>query len=970
MIPIRLKLEAFGPFAEPQDLDFTLLENERLFLISGKTGSGKTTLFDAIAFALYGTASGTVRETENFKSDFASSEALCYAEYTFLIHGIRYTVRREPIQLRKKRNGNIVKDPSSSAWLYFENGEVLSGTAAVTRKIEEILGLNADQFRKIVMLPQGEFRKFLSDDAGEKQKTLRKIFSTERLSSFSEQLRLNAARMEAEVDNQLARCDAYRGQILCDPDTALAQSCCQDSVDYPSLLQLLEEEVKTESKLQSAAEQQICQLTAQKEEINLPYIREIDRKFQLLKRAEEKHHSFQNEQPRIQALERQITQLTSIRELSIYEQGLLRARKELSELLRRREQLQIEQAENERNLKECYKQAAQSEEDQNRLPDLAKEAERLASEYARFHEWKQACTNKEEKLQEQYSLNEQAVLFARQKKALLLKEQQAEREKRRDLIRKLQQKIAIFNQYKLKFLEKDRVYRKGMQDFLDSQAYFLAGQLKEKSPCPVCGSTEHPVPARPPLHPVRAEELETIKMDYDLAASRLKEQEGACRQFLSENGFPTDDFSDSVNFLVREESDLEDQIRELKHSFSKLTEGLQLPNPADLEEEIRQNVQKQAGISEKLNALTDIIERENYPDDFPCIHRQKTADIESEMRWIQKNYADLMKSKNTLQVNSGRIAEALLQISDRIVDAEKRKEENYQNFSNLSRTLGMNRELYEEQKKLLPSLPQFEQEAAEFHRLFSQNQGILDSLTEQLSGISPVDLPAAETKYQALSQQLAEMSAQSDQLTKRLLINRDILKKLTEGWKKSEELTAIYNYRQRYADIAGGKFSDRINFERYVLAAFFSDVIQNANLRLEQISNSRYTLNRRTDREKGNKSSGLALEVFDAHTGKARHVNTLSGGESFKIALALALGLADIISQNSGGIEINTMFIDEGFGSLDETSLEQAIDCLQQLKSTGRYIGIISHVRELKEKIPAKVNVLQAPQGSSIQLEL
>lgn len=147
-------------------------------------------------------------------------------------------------------------------------------------------------------------------------------------------------------------------------------------------------------------------------------------------------------------------------------------------------------------------------------------------------------------------------------------------------------------------------------------------------------------------------------------------------------------------------------------------------------------------------------------------------------------------------------------------------------------------------------------------------------------------------------------------------------------------------------------------------------MIQNANLRLEQISNSRYTLNRRTDREKGNKSSGLALEVFDAHTGKARHVNTLSGGESFKIALALALGLADIISQNSGGIEINTMFIDEGFGSLDETSLEQAIDCLQQLKSTGRYIGIISHVRELKEKIPAKVNVLQAPQGSSIQLEL
>ena len=248
-------------------------------------------------------------------------------------------------------------------------------------------------------------------------------------------------------------------------------------------------------------------------------------------------------------------------------------------------------------------------------------------------------------------------------------------------------------------------------------------------------------------------------------------------------------------------------------------------------------------------------------------------------------------------------------------------------------------------------------------------KGVIENLSPQLEGAVYADLEQMQREKDELLQRIREREEEYSQLKFRRRSNEEAYHKLTSLWHGCEKLHMEYQERQKLYDTAGGKRNGKISFERYVLAAYFSDVIAMANLRLEQMTNSRYTLNRRKEKEKGNRLSGLSLEVFDANTGKSRHVNTLSGGESFKISLCLALGLADTISQNSGGIELNTMFIDEGFGSLDQASLENAVECLNDLKLSGRYIGIISHVSELKEKIPAKLLIKTGPQGSGIEIQ-
>ncbi len=334
---------------------------------------------------------------------------------------------------------------------------------------------------------------------------------------------------------------------------------------------------------------------------------------------------------------------------------------------------------------------------------------------------------------------------------------------------------------------------------------------------------------------------------------------------------------------------------------------------------------------------------------------------------VQEKADTLENNLKLLSISNERTLEAKQQMNEQLIVITKEMEQREINFNHSLYQAEMDITTFLSLKELLININAMQDSLAQYKNAISIKSALMESLKKQLEGKEPVDLLILKEKIDIIDSEIEQMNKQYLTFSSALSTNHDIINKLKDSQKKYQDLNSKFATINKLFEVANGKYSDRINFERYVLASYFNDVIMNANLRLEKMTSSRYTLIRRAEKEKGNKSSGLALDVFDTYTGKSRHVNTLSGGESFKIALSLALGLADIISQNSGGIELNTMFIDEGFGSLDSNSLDSAIACLNDLRASGRYIGIISHVSELKEKISSKIIVVQQPTGSYIE---
>lgn len=1016
MIPVRLSLEAFGPFAKRQEVDFTLFDSERIFLISGQTGSGKTTLFDAICFCLYGSASGTIRDSESFKSDFADAGTICFSEFTFIVRGRQYTVHREPMQWRLKRKGNLTKDSNSTALLTMENGEILSGSLNVTAKIEEILGINADQFKKIVMLPQGEFRKFLSDDSGEKQKTLRKIFSTEILESFTERLRLDAAALRDELSQHLTRCHTHIEGILAIGDEELAAALPPAEPDIPRILALLQESNHKRKAEVSHAQKLLAQRVAEKESLNLPYAREINGKFELLATTKSALAELATQEPHFSALEKQIEQWKALRESEAYETAAKQAETELSTQQERLTQFLTALERCRKELLSAETALTQAYQAREQVPALIRQAEQWKARAESAKALEEAMKRFSPlELEEQRLSAERNHLLEQRSLALLWQEVSALWEDGRKL-HTLRTEILHCGERSQEFQTESDRYRSNMNAFLASQAYLLVGELEENKPCPVCGSTTHPSPALPPAQSFSREELEAEKERYEEASRLLKEQQAFCRQLLLGAGYDLNSYPRLSAFLPELETSLAKVSNTLADSFEKgrqipggemlfpqsvdytqssltsktsLQHLKHLPSPAELDKRLSENDTHTAVLAEKKSALTDRVqklsealrvgesEKDGEPTDSPLLTAaQISAELEAVEHEIHcRNQAAEVatKQKEKLSGDCERGTEAVRQLQDRIAALAQTASESRARQQEMFQRLGLSTlsdEVLSALRESAGMLPTSEAELAAYREELTRKQGVIDSLMPQLVGLSPVNLDALQQKATELQSDIDLLTGQYTTEAGRLQSNRERYEKLKEAYQLFEALSVEYGKKQKLYDAASGKYSDKINFERYVLAAYFNDVIENANLRLEQMTNSRYTLNRRTDREKGNKSSGLALEVFDAYTGKARHVNTLSGGESFKIALSLALGLADIISRNSGGIELNTMFIDEGFGSLDQDSLESAIECLSGLRDSGRYIGIISHVSELKERIPAKLNVLQTPQGSTLQIQV
>lgn len=976
MIPLRLTLEAFGPFSSLQSIDFSNLENDRIFLIFGKTGSGKTSIFDAITFCLYGVASGSVRQSDSFKSQFSSEDQVCFAEFEFLVHGKKYIVRREPIQIKKRKNGKLVRE-NSQAFLTFEDGSIISGASAVTAEIENILKINAEQFKKIFMLPQGEFRKFLSDDSDEKQKILRKIFSTYKLDEFTQHIKDDTFELLNSIEKLYFKEQTYINSIISDGSDNLQESLNTKPINSYKILDYLIKDCENAKIDIKNIRESIATLEKEKNKINIPRLKEINNLFLELDNKKGKLALLESKKDEFNSNEVLLSKIESVKEINItysqfkdldkqriaLEQKILESSTLLNTVLEDKES--VDKLYSFTNLK--ISQIPQIYEKIEKDKKKAEEYYKYIDLLSQLNDASTTLLKSKEKLNA-LKLNKDYIILKDQIDALNLQVENLN--KLKTLINSYIESVSLFE-------TKATEYKKIFNLFIDGQAYILSANLKDGEPCPVCGSLTHPQLAKNAEYQVEKNELDEKKAEYDNAFTKSNDLKNQYINFANTCGI-TLDSTDTVcdvsskaesmyDFLVKEEtilltqtSSLLDNIGEdnIVNNIDDLQQSIsEIDNIITLSEDKYKNLKSEIDNMDKSITNIDI-------EDLQEEIKNHQEDIISSQADLEK-YAKL---KNELTKQTAKLEEIVSSSKQQLENVNQKLSALKQSFDSLLQDKNLS---YDEFKNLLDYLDKYDD--IKFYCDSYKTDRIkinadITALSKQLEGLSSVDIDIYTKRFDELSDAIDKCNKEVSDITLRLKINSDAYKNISKNLDEIQKVQKQYEIKKYLSDIASGKYSDRVDFERYVLAGYFEYIVDYANIRLDKMTDSRYLLKRRTEKEKGQKSSGLALDVFDAYTGKLRHVNTLSGGEGFKISLCLALGLSDVISQSSGGIELSSMFIDEGFGSLDPDALDSAIECLNQLKESGRYIGIISHVSSLCEKISSKIMVTQHINGSTISV--
>ena len=870
MRPVNLEMSAFGPYAGLESVDFTELGESGLFLIAGDTGAGKTTLFDAISFALYGVATGdpSRRDFRSFRSDFAGPDADTWVSFTFLSGGRRYTVRRSPSYVKPGR-----KSPCpAEAELNCDDGQSWTKVETVTAAVEALLGLTARQFSQVAMIAQGEFLSILRANSTERAEIFRRIFDTQLYSDITELLRQRqseavAALREAQSaylglaaqvasggdDEAAARVAGYagssgRGQELCG---AVRELLARDR----EALRVLEDE-------HGQAARELNALTA----------------------------ALQNAETQNQGL-LTLAQNTALRD------RLLGERAEMEALT-----LALERAAHAAEARHAQIAAGRERE---RLIQLEREAaaraEALAEAeraHSQAHDALEAARAAGARLEElkakRQALEEALPLFARHRQAT------AKLNRLRAQLQEALEKKALSAQR----------YAELSDAYLADQAGILADALRGGRPCPVCGATEHPRPARHvPDAPGKGEVDQAAERrdQADLAARALSEQ---CAASAQECGDVLGRLKSAINDK-EPSAELEEQCRRLSEQFFRKITEIQASS-----EKAEQAYHAAAGAMQTADAL--------HQEACRTLVRQRDA-----AEAARQAFAGALGDHGFADEDTYRAA--------LLPDAER---------------AGM------------------EARAARYQSELAGAEAAVKSLSGLWAGKQPVDAETLRADAAALNARIADLLRRVRTLEGRIGVNEQLLPRLEAVVKRIAGCAEIFSVTDDLAKTASGNVPGavKISFETYILQYHFRRVIIEANKRLTQMSGGRFSLCQKREAAL-NVKTGLALDVLDRHTGKVRDVGTLSGGESFLASLSLALGFADVVQSRRGGVRLDTLFIDEGFGTLDEESLTRALEVLEELAGGRRLIGIISHVAMLKERIPNKIIVFSRPPcGSGIRV--
>lgn len=918
MRPLELTMSAFGPYAGETRLDLSRLGEGGLYLITGDTGAGKTTIFDAITYALYGEPSGNSRDSSMLRSKYAAPETKTFVELIFRYRGKTYRVKRNPEYLRPKARGEGMTSQKAEAELELPDGTVVTRVRDVTEKITEIIGIDREQFTRIAMIAQGDFLKLLLAETAERIGTFRKLFRTGRYHDLQEKLKRQAQELYRELEHGNVAERQYREMIACPPDSDLTrrfrEGMDKDFTGEP-VLTLVREMMDRDRRESAGRERVLKKVSGELEEKN--------RMLGAARKQEEMRRDLEENRKRAEQAEE--------KEKSAREQlNAENDREEEREALREKIQDLRRQIPNYEKLQEAQVRAAR----QQKL--LKKAEETIVREEAEVDRLGRQLTEKENVFA---SLGDPA---SERERAENRKEQQEERrssvdglEKQMDTFRKEQDELEkakeVFREKERAFQSWENRYQMERKAFLAEQAGILASELSPGQPCPVCGSVAHPDPAVLTGQAVTEARLQKTEKERERAdrESRRASEEAARREGI-----------------------LRSSREQLQSAYRKLLEAEMPEDPDRAKDRIREEKRTaDAMLQESAKSLREwekkLLQFRSLSQEIPIIRRSKE---EAASRAAART------------AEAAGLREALKAAEDQV--RSLREELTY---GSLPAARDAGNRMLAERKKLMIALEDARKKADDAGKELGEWNGKVQELERQLAGADQYDLGRLEKEAEEQRRQEKQLHDEINEISHRLRTNEEAMDKLADLYGTRQEKIQRYRMVQNLADTAGGTLTgkEKIQLETFIQMQFFDEILHHANLRFRIMSGGQYELVRRKEASNNRSQTGLELDVIDHYNGTERDVRSLSGGESFMASLSLALGLSDEIQAASGGIRLDSMFVDEGFGSLSEDALEQALQALGSLAESDRLVGIISHVAELRDRIDRQIRVRKEPSGGS-----
>ena len=897
MRPLKLTVSAFAAYKNETVIDFRQLGKNGLYLITGDTGAGKTTVFDAIIYALYGEASGETRKADMLRSKYAEPSVPTFAELVFECRGEVYTARRSPEYMRPKARGEGLTSSPAAAELT-KDGQVLAHKSAeMTRKIEEIIGVSRSQFSQIAMIAQGDFLKLLLARTDERITVFRKLFSTENYNRLQERIKSDCSELNKEFKAVSERINAYRTDEIMD-DREL-------SAYFKEAIGTAEKEEKLLSEKETAnlaAQKELAGIAAVAEEIknrreSLTKVKADFSSAENARAAAENSFKLAKEKaPAIEADKRRSAEISAM--LPRYNE--LAERLELKEKTERetiqlrtdlnsfsdrlsgiRLQLEKDKAERE-SLKDCTVLAEKSRAAAERLEAEMNELNVLSSKLGKYRNTADSYRNAAEDF------------------------------------------TAVSADYE----NADRLFREKETAFLNGQAGVLAMKLEDGKPCPVCGSCQHPVPAAMPEDIPTQAELDSLKRESARLSEKRREKSvraGELKGQLEAERTETDSLCLKLLGENLTDSSGEKAARHIKEKETLLKR----------ERALEAEMNKGAVRFKQLEKLTD----------------EKMSEQES-LSAIVSDYEKKLAEKQT-ELKS--CTEAAEKISGQLEFVSREQAEN--EIERLERSAAA----------CEAEIESFRKSAENAANRLSALKGAEKSLEEQLENAENIDSEAIKEKKARLEAEKRQLDAAKKETAVNIANYRTALAETEKLVSESERIREKLTWLGALNDAANGRGGEngKIMLETHVQTMYFDRVLHKANIRFESMTGGQYILVRRKEAEDNRSQYGLELDVIDRLNGSRRSVRTLSGGESFKASLSLALGLADVVQESAGGVRLDAMFIDEGFGSLDGESLNQALAVLHDLSGGDRLVGIVSHVSELKSRIERQIRVTKDKNGCS-----
>lgn len=902
MRPIKLTISAFGPYAAETVIPFQEFGQQGLFLITGDTGAGKTSIFDAITYALFGESSGEDRNASMFRSTYADESRPTFVELEFVYNNMTYVVRRSPKQMRPKERGTGLTPQNPTASLKVGENAPITNLNEVNAKLKEILGVDYKQYSQIAMIAQGKFRELLLASTKDRGEIFRSIFKTLPYETLQKKLQEDAKALYGQLQDRRKSVKQYIEGSQCVEGDSHAEALREaksrvndDKMPIPDACALIETILKEDEQHKKATDVETLELEKQIKEVNAQ-IQSIDKY-----NEDKKKHDL--------AVERQQTMETKVRpeldqklsEVNSHQNTI----NELTTVIPQMELLMPKYQEYTKCLKEI----------EATVENLSTNAAALEKGQKSFDELQQLIANKETELA---GIEESGAEVAETQNT------KSKLETKLTNLQTLESDISQLNKQEANLpallasvKEAENIRKREEADynekyhlFIAEQAGYLAEALQEGEACPVCGSTHHPkLAAKAPEAPTK-KVLETLKKNVEELTNEVQKAQT--------------DFSNEKKVVETKKEHLQRRASEL---IGDCPWDMVM---ATIKSELADTRQQVKTLSENLIRLKKRKERKDQLEKDLPIDRQTLNQKLEKLNTLRNQKTQWETEQKSLIANRDKMK------ADLTFESETKA-----------------REALESKKSQKATLEKAIATATEAIQTYDKRHAeLLGSIKELAKNIQQAPEGNKEDKQQELhdlNTKKKQLQNTSQNLATNITINQKVLSNVKAVSQSIETIEKEYQMKKILSDTANGQISgkERISLETYVQSAYFDRIIRRANVRLMVMSSGQYELRRRTD-STGNAQTGLELNVLDHYNGSQRDVRSLSGGESFKASLSLALGLSDEIQESSGGIQLDTLFVDEGFGSLDENSLQQALKALNELTKGNRLIGIISHVAELK----------------------